>query len=79
MPSIVVNGDVSSGLHTPVTATGVAKINGKQIAVHGDRYGQGSTAIGSLDITLNGKKIIIHGDSLTDGDHATASGTVSVS
>lgn len=78
MPNIVVNGDLSAGGHTPVTATGGAKINGKQIAVHNDRYGQGSHAIGSSTVTLNGKKIILHGDSLTDGDHATASGTVSV-
>ena len=75
---IVVSGDLSLIGQTPVVGTSNITINGLNIALNGDLYGQGATGIASSTITINGISILLAGDLLSDGDTATASSLVMV-
>jgi uncharacterized Zn-binding protein involved in type VI secretion len=88
MKSIVLDGDLSQGLHcTPVKAHASSEvtINGRNIVVEGDSYDPHCSdnshtpiAQASSSITINNKRIILQDDILSCGDKANATSKVGV-
>jgi uncharacterized Zn-binding protein involved in type VI secretion len=92
MANIVLDGDMSTGHGSwpavPIHASSSVTLNGKKLALSGDKYSShtnsaGVTHIippitGTSSVTVNGLNLILHGDPISCGDTATSSSNVSI-